>query len=456
MKTEEIDLCETILNGILEIFGVKKENLGEGVYEEVVKVLKEDLLTRKPEVVAKKTLKLLREKDILTQEQTEEALKTLEEEVEKQVKVKEDSGEKMAEAVQRMATSPKLMTVMQKLEPRAGNPRLVNQWFEEFEDRWTLSYTAEERNQQENAELKLVHLRILYGMKVRTFMDGKANELKDTYDKAKNLILKRFGSDSREDDIDKLVNFKIRTEDPEQFNEDAQRYRDLIEKAYGDVREKELLNRLGSMLRGDLQTMFFTYMASIEDYDDMVAKLIQYMNIKGSMREKKFKSNDKEMLQKNGSFKENETSLEKKKCYSCGELGHLKALCPQRKMKEEVKTTESASKITEDAKDRRIEELTAMVNRLSKMVNEEENTTRVCRRVDVTVEKKNKDEKKKFKEFYVMGSIWHKNKKNDDITEVPVICLVDTGSTRTIITESVYRVATKKNSCNLKPVIFTT
>uniref|UniRef100_A0A0N5BMZ0 RNA-directed DNA polymerase n=1 Tax=Strongyloides papillosus TaxID=174720 RepID=A0A0N5BMZ0_STREA len=52
------------------------------------------------------------------------------------------------------------------------------------------------------------------------------------------------------------------------------------------------------------------------------------------------------------------------------------------------------------------------------------------------------------------GSIWHKNKKKNEITKVPLTCLVDTGSTRIITTKSVYRAAIKKNSCNLKPVIF--
>uniref|UniRef100_A0A0N5CFL9 RNA-directed DNA polymerase n=1 Tax=Strongyloides papillosus TaxID=174720 RepID=A0A0N5CFL9_STREA len=477
MRTEEIKLCETILNGILEIFGVKKENLGEGVYEGIIEALKNDLLTRKPEVVAKKTLELLGEKSILTQKQTEEALKTLEEEVEKQDKAKVDSGENMTETAQRMATSPKLMAAMMKLEPTSSNPRLVNQWFEEFEDRWTLSYTDEERGRPENGELKLVHLRILYGIKVRTFMDGKADELKDTYEKAKNWILKRFGSDAREEEIDKLVNFKIRVSDPEQFNEDTQKFRDLIEKAYGDVKEKELLNRLGGMLRGDLQTMFFTYLASINSYDDMVSKLIQYMNIKGPLKEKKFKNINRSTPMKKDVDKDDESSWMKKKCYQCGEMGHIKPICPLLKAKSDVKI-ERTSKASENDKDKRIEELTQMVNKLSRLVNEKEYSTNICRKLEVKEEKKLDDDKenakvpekrirtrkgedlaitrdatRRFKEFYVLGTLMKENKKHE-ITEVPVTCLIDTGSTRTIITESVYRAVTKKEACNLTPISF--
>uniref|UniRef100_A0A0K0FGK2 DUF1844 domain-containing protein n=1 Tax=Strongyloides venezuelensis TaxID=75913 RepID=A0A0K0FGK2_STRVS len=84
MRTEEIDLCETILDGILEIFGINKKNLEEDVYEKILEALKVDLLTRKLKVVAKKILGLMIGKEILNQEQTEKALEVLDEEFEKQ------------------------------------------------------------------------------------------------------------------------------------------------------------------------------------------------------------------------------------------------------------------------------------------------------------------------------------------------------------------------------------
>uniref|UniRef100_A0A0K0FGK1 Uncharacterized protein n=1 Tax=Strongyloides venezuelensis TaxID=75913 RepID=A0A0K0FGK1_STRVS len=122
-------------------------------------------------------------------------------------------------------------------------------------------------------------------MKVHTFMDGKNEEFKNSYTRAKSLALKRFGSENRENEIDKLVNFRIRSSDPEKFNRDAQKFRNLIEEAHGDVREKEFLHRLGGMLRGDLQTIFFTYIVSIDSYDKIVSNLFQYININSLLNE---------------------------------------------------------------------------------------------------------------------------------------------------------------------------
>uniref|UniRef100_A0A0K0FT13 DUF2767 domain-containing protein n=1 Tax=Strongyloides venezuelensis TaxID=75913 RepID=A0A0K0FT13_STRVS len=97
MRTEEIDLCETNLDEILEIFGINKKNLEEGVYEKIVEALKVDLLTRKLKVVAKKILGLMIEKEILNQEKIEKALEALDEEFEKQYTDNKDLEEKMAE-----------------------------------------------------------------------------------------------------------------------------------------------------------------------------------------------------------------------------------------------------------------------------------------------------------------------------------------------------------------------
>uniref|UniRef100_A0A0K0FT11 DUF1758 domain-containing protein n=1 Tax=Strongyloides venezuelensis TaxID=75913 RepID=A0A0K0FT11_STRVS len=64
-----------------------------------------------------------------------------------------------------------------------------------------------------------------------------------------------------------------------------------------------------------------------------------------------------------------------------------------------------------------------------------------------------RDETRRIKEFYVLGSLMNEKKKNK-ITEVQVTYLIDTGSTRAIITESVYRAVTKRDTCNLTLISF--
>uniref|UniRef100_A0A0K0FGJ9 Proteasome assembly chaperone 3 n=1 Tax=Strongyloides venezuelensis TaxID=75913 RepID=A0A0K0FGJ9_STRVS len=61
--------------------------------------------------------------------------------------------------------------------------------------------------------------------------------------------------------------------------------------------------------------------------------------------------------------------------------------------------------------------------------------------------------KKELSQISPNGSLVNEKKKNK-ITEVPVTCLIVTGFTRAIITESVYRAVTKKDACNLTLISF--
>uniref|UniRef100_A0A0K0FT12 CCHC-type domain-containing protein n=1 Tax=Strongyloides venezuelensis TaxID=75913 RepID=A0A0K0FT12_STRVS len=191
-------------------------------------------------------------------------------------------------------------------------------------------------------------------MKVHKFMDGKNEEFKNSYTRAKSLALTRFESENREDEIGKLVNFKIISSDSKQLNRDAQKFQNLIEKAHGDVRKRKFLHRLWGMLRGDLQTIFFTYIVSIDSYDKIVSNLFQYININGLLNEMKFKSTNRNMLMKKKDDKDDECCIVKKKCYQCRKIGHIKPLCLQLKAKNNVKIVERTCKASEDDKDKRI------------------------------------------------------------------------------------------------------